>query len=765
MSIYVPKPRVKSAESGRLFLRFTVLIMVFLFFLTGFANSAYSLVTVSGKVRDKKTGESIPGVSVWVKGTTRGASANVEGFFSIPDLEPAPIKLVFTAMGFESFEQDLDLVEGDHLNLAIDLNPTVLKMEAVTVEAESEELKYTPQVAHVEIETRELAQLPQLAEPDLFRSLQILPGVLSSSDFSSELNIWGGSSDQNLILLNGIEVYKPTHLGGIFSVFNMDAVKNVKLIKGGFGAEYGGRLSAVVDIADREGNRNDFQGKLGLSFLSSNATFEGPFPKGSWLVAGRRTYVDAATKLMNDAGIIDGEFPYYFYDFNAKITRDFANGDRLSPSVYTGRDILKLTSSTDDQIRMNWGNTTYSLPFVHIFSHKLYSQTTLAGSYFDSKHRFDSGDLFFAFENEVQDFTFKSDMTFFATPRHTFFFGAMAKLLRTDLGIYTDTRVLVDDRDEGTLLAAYLSDNFRLTPSIAITPGVRFEHFTLSEQTEIMPRMGIRKDLTDYSHLSAAWGMYTQYMQLVRFGDGFSSIFDSWVSLDDAFEPNRGQQFALTYKNEEFGPFELTTDIYYKRFDNIIEFDMNTTDDADSELKDMFREGDGYAYGWDVLLQGDWKSYDFMIGYGLGRSRRSFDAYDDGLVYPAPFDRLHNTNLFFSRKVRKRGSLEVRFNYGTGQPITSTVGVYSPGLDLPPQFFVPGRKNNFRIPNYYRLDIAYRLRYEYSKWTFSPFIEILNVTNHKNVLTVDYDLTTNPATHEEMGQLPILPTIGFTAEF
>ena len=475
--------------------------------------------------------------------------------------------------------------------------------------------------------------------------------------------------------------------------------------------------------------------------------------------------MDAATKLLKNGGVISDEFPYYFYDFNVKVTRDFANGDRLSPSVYAGRDILKLSSSTDDQIRMNWGNTTYSLPFVHIFSHKLYSQTTLAGSYFDSKHRFDSGDLFFAFENELQDFTLKSDLTFFATPRHTLLFGAMSKFLKASLDMYSDTRVFTDDSDEGALLAAYFSDNVRLTSSVAITPGVRLEHFTLSNLTEVMPRMGIRKDLTDYSHLSAAWGMYTQYLQLVRFGDGFASIFDSWVPLDDSFAPNRGQQFAVTYKNDEFGPFELTTDVYYKRFDNIIEFDMNTTDDADTELKDMFRTGDGYAYGWDVLLQGNWKSYDFMIGYGLGSSRRSFEAYDNGLVYPAPFDRLHNTNLFVSRKVRKRGSLEFRFNYGTGQPITATVGVYSPGLDLPPQFFVPGRKNNFRIPNYYRLDIAYRLRYEYSKWTFSPFIEILNVTNHKNVLTVDYDLSTNPATREEMGQLPILPTIGFTAEF
>jgi hypothetical protein len=743
----------------------TKLVIILLFLWTGFANLAYGLVTVSGKIRDKETGESIPLASVAVAGTTRGAVANVEGFFSIPDLEPGPITLVIMCMGYGRLDRKLNLTEGDDQNLSVFLTPEVILIEPVVVEAEGKELYWAPEVAHIEITPRELVQLPQLAEPDLFRSLQVLPGILASSDFSSDLNIWGGSSDQNLILLNGIEVYKPTHLGGLFSIFNMDAVKDVKLIKGGFGAEYGGRLSAVVDVADREGNRNDFQGKVGLSLLSSNATLEGPFPKGSWFVAGRRTYVDAATKLLKNSGVIEDELPYYFYDFNAKLTRDFPNGDRLSPSVYAGRDILKLSSSTDDQIRMNWGNTTYSLPFIHIFSPKLYSQTTVAGSQFDAKHRFQSSDLFFAFENKLLDFTFKSDWTFFTNPQHTFQFGVEAKALQTELNIYTDNLYLTKGKYDGTLLAAYLADNIRLTRSLTFTPGLRYEHFTLSSQNELMPRLGLRKDLTDFSQISVAWGMYTQYLQLVRFGGNFASIFDSWVPLDKTFKPNRGQQYALTYANDEFGPFKLTTDVYYKHFDNVIDCDLTTTDDGDTELNDLFHEEDGYAYGWDMLLQGEWHSYNFMLGYGLGRSRRSFDSYDNGLDYAAPFDRLHNANLFFSRKVRKHGSLEVRFNYGTGQPITKAVAAYTPGLDLPPQFYVPGKKNNFRIPNYYRLDLAYRLRYEYKKWTFSPFVEVINVTNHKNVLMLNYDLTTNPATEERIGQLPILPSIGFTAEF
>lgn len=728
-------------------------------------SSACAGVTVSGKIRDRETGESIPGVSVALAGTKRGAVANVEGFFSIPNIQSGSAKLTFTALGYQRLEKNLTLEEGKNQNLAINLIPEAVQMEVVVVETETEELEYAPKVARVEMTTKELSRLPQLAEPDLFRSLQVLPGILSTSDFSSELNIWGGSSDQNLILLNGIEVYKPTHLGGIFSVFNMDAVKDVKLIKGGFGAKYGGRLSAVVDIADREGNRNDFRGKVGMSFLSSGASFEGPFPKGTWLVAGRRTYVDAATELLNAAGVIDAEFPYYFYDFNAKVTRDFANGDRLTPSVYSGQDVFKISSDTDDRIRMKWGNTTYSLPFIHVFSPKLFSRTTVAGSFFHSNQRFETGDSYFSMENELQDFTVKTDLTHFANARNTLEFGGMAKVLSTSLDMITDDwPIAVSDR-KGSLFAAYLSDNFRLTETWTVTPGVRYEYFTLSKLNEVLPRFSVRKDLSESSNINAAWGMYSQYLQLVRFGEGFASIFDNWVPIDENFDPNRGQQVALTYENRQFGPMKLTTDVYYKKFNSIIETDYRTTDDGDTEIYDIFVTGDGYAFGWDLLLEGNWKAYDFMVGYGLGSSKRSFDHWDSGLDYPAPFDRLHNTNLFVSRTIGKYSTIEIRFNYGTGQPITESVGAYTAGLDLPPQFFVPGRKNGYRIPSYLRLDVAYRARIEYDKWTLSPFVEILNLTDHENVLSSEYDLSTNPPTREEVGQLPFLPSIGFTVEF
>ncbi len=361
--------------------RFRIFLMGLTIMLWTLAAQA---VTVSGKVYDKETGESVPGAAVQVAGTNRGAAADVEGLFAIVDLPSGETEFVISALGYQGQRKMLTLNGGDQ-HVLIRLVPEAVSLSEVNIETDArrvEDREYSPQVAQYTLPTRELTALPQVIEADLFRSLQILPGVLPTSDFSADLNIWGGSSDQNLILLNGIDVYKPMHLGGLFSVFNTDAIKDVKLIKGGFGSRYGGRLSAVVDIADREGNRNKVNGKAGISLLSSQATLEGPLPKGSWLIAGRRTYLDWATKTLKHNGVIDYDFPYYFYDFNAKLTRDFANGDRLSPSAYLGRDKMDIVSTTNDRIRMNWGNTTYSLPFVHIWSHRLFSTNTVAGSFF-----------------------------------------------------------------------------------------------------------------------------------------------------------------------------------------------------------------------------------------------------------------------------------------------------------------------------------------------------------------------------------------------
>jgi hypothetical protein len=735
-------------------------------------SAAYARATVSGKIKDAATGESIPAVAVLVEGTTRGAAANVEGFFSIPNLAAGAYTLIFNSLGYARHTKEIVVVDGENQNLTILLHDAALQgQEVEIIGIRDREPEYAPKVAQVEVTARELAKLPQLAEPDLFRALQATAGILPSNDFSAELNIWGGSGDQNLILLNGINVYKPTHLGGLFSIFNMDAVKDVKLIKGGFGAKYGGRLSAVVDVADREGNRNEVEGKVGLSLLSSTALLEGPLPHGSWLIAGRRTYIDAATKLFKSIDIIEDDFPYYFYDFNAKVNRDFANGDRLSPSMYYGDDILQLTSGTGDRLRLTWGNRTFSVPYVHIFSPKLYSHSTFAGSQFYGKQRFESADQWFEWNNEINDLTAETDFSYYANARNTFEFGAEAKFFDSSLEGVSSDYLFGKNSYAGELYSLYASDDYRLTDKWTISPGLRLEHYSINESQELSPRLAARRDLAPGMYISGAWGLYTQYLQQMRVGEQ-ESLFDSYVPLSERFGIARAQQFAVTMVDDSLGQFKLSAGVYYKNFRNIAQLDIfNAQDDGDSDLEDYVRIGKGYAYGMDVTIGGTFGKYDMSLGYGWGRSRRTyedyegFEAIDNGLTFPAFFDRQHNSNLFLSRKVRNRGSLEARFNYQSGLPYTQPLGNYSPGLDLPPHYFLQGRTNGERFDAYVRLDVAYRLTYQWNWCTFKPYFEVINVLGRKNPLTLTPDLSTNPVSFDITGQLPILPTLGFTAEF
>ncbi len=740
--------------------------------LCGMAVVAFGKVTISGKIKDMATGESIPAVAVVVEGQNRGAAANVEGFFSIPNLEPGDYTLVFSSLGYEQLRKAISLQDGVDQNIEVKMKDAALQFKEVEIIGiRDREPEYAPKVAQIQVTPKELLKLPQLAEPDLFRALQATAGILPSSDFSAELNIWGGSGDQNLILLNGINVYKPTHLGGLFSIFNMDAIKDVKLIKGGFGAKYGGRLSAVVDVADREGNRNKVQGKVGLSLLSSTGLLEGPLPHGSWLVAGRRTYIDAATKLFKSSGIIEDEFPYYFYDFNAKLTRDFSNGDRISPSGYWGDDVLQLVSSTDDRLRLKWGNRTFSVPYVHIFTPKLYSHTTLAGSKFYGRQRFESSDSWFEWNNEITDVTGETDFTYYANARNTFEFGAEAKFFDAFLEGVSSDYLFGHNDYSGELLSVYAADDYRLTDKWTFSPGLRFEHYSITRSEEFLPRIAARRDLWAGAHVSGAWGLYTQYLQQMRVGEQ-ESLFDSYAPLSDRFGIARGQQFALSFSDDSLGRFKLTGGAYYKNFQNIVQLDLfNAKDDGDTDLEDYVRVGKGYAYGMDATIAGNFGAYEVSWGYGWGRTRRvfkdfeGFPAIDNGLSFPAFFDRQSSTNLFVSRKIRTRGSLETRINYSSGLPYTKPTGSYSPGLNLPAHFFQQGLENGERFDAYVRVDVAYRLKYYWNWCTFAPYVEVINLFNRKNTLSLSTDLSSNPVGFATNGQLPLLPTVGFTAEF
>ena len=377
--------------------------------------------TISGFVLDGASGEGLPGANVILSGTQMGTATNFDGYFVITDIPHGSYELKISFIGFELLSEKVNLKRGERVRRDVELVPQAVELQEVVVTEERVERKVNIQASRIKLNLRQMKGVPQIGEADLFRALHALPGVLTETEFSTGLIIRGGNSDQNLILLDGITVYNPSHLGGFFSNFILDAVKEADLLKGGFNAEYGGRLSAVLNVRSREGNRKKFEGKMSVSLISAQTTLEGPAgKKGAWLVAGRRTYFD---KVFQGTDLY---FPYYFYDVQGHIFQDLTKNDRISLSWYTGRDDLSW-----DAFLLNgrWENKTLSLNYRKLFSETLVSHWMLAKSRFDILFDLGGGSGI----NEVDyidDLTFRSDWTWFASQETQFRFGAEVK----DLG-------------------------------------------------------------------------------------------------------------------------------------------------------------------------------------------------------------------------------------------------------------------------------------------------------------------------------------------
>ena len=324
---------------------------------------------ISGIITNAETGETLIGANVFIRETGRGMATDINGYYVLDNLGSDSKTLVVSFLGFEQYEKILLLEDGKAQKIDIALKTEIIELDEINVSAEKSTRQFNIQPGRVNLSTRQIKAVPSILEPDIFRTIQALPGVLTQSEFSTGLIIRGGNTDQNLILLDGITVYNPSHLGGVFSNFIVDAVKNAELIKGGYNAEYGGRLSAVLNVTSREGNRNNFDAKVNISILSAQATFEGPIPNGAWLVSGRRTYFD---KVLENTDL--SVPPYYFYDLQGHIFTDLSAKDRLSYSFYKGLDDF---SYDDIGIDTYWGNETFSLAYRKIFYIRSPSYTVL----------------------------------------------------------------------------------------------------------------------------------------------------------------------------------------------------------------------------------------------------------------------------------------------------------------------------------------------------------------------------------------------------
>ena len=483
--------------------------------LSAYPAHAQETASVSGFVRDATTGETLLLANIFVPETTVGTATNTSGYYTLTGLAAGEYTLRFSYIGYQDSTLTLTLASGERRRLDVDLFPEQFVVGEVLVTARRQTDEEVRSLGVSQLKTELVRAVPAVLEADVFRSLQLLPGVKAASDYSSGLYVRGGSPDQTLILLDRTTVYNPSHFFGFFSTFNPDAVKDVRLYKGGYPAEYGGRLGAVVDIYNKDGNRNQTQGKLSLGLLASRAIVEGPYKRGSWMLAFRRSTLEPLLAVLQNQDIDGIPDRFYFYDANGKINFDISGDDRLSVSFYTGEDKLLLPFLDDASVDLNYGNRTLSANWTHIFNDRLFSNFTLTSSRYFSSPEFEIAGTPITRSNNVYDQSLKGDIEYEAGDRHQIRAGFWGGIFTFRLRDEFQGEESLSKRIQSAYSAFYVEDIFRPTPSWKITAGVRGNYFAEGNYLRLEPRVGIERQVAESARLQIGYGRYYQFLTLI----------------------------------------------------------------------------------------------------------------------------------------------------------------------------------------------------------------------------------------------------------
>ena len=755
---------------------------------------------ISGFISDSSSAEALIGANVILQETGQGMATDINGYYIIQDITPGDYVLMVSYVGFKLKKEKFKISDGQSIKLDISLSEDVVELTQIEVTAEQIQRKSNIQPSKINLSPRMMKAAPALAEPDLFRTIQALPGVLTTSEFSTGLVIRGGNTDQNLILLDGVTVYNPSHLGGIFSNFIVDGVKEAELIKGAYNAEYGGRLSEVLNIISREGNQKKFEGKANLSLLSAQATSEGPFYKGAWVFSGRRTYFD---KIFQNVPTIP---PYYFYDIQSHIYTDLTSKDRLSLSFYNGVDDLLFDTFG---LTGRWGNRTVSAQYRRVFSEKLIGNFLYANSLFFTEFGL-GGSNGLVSDNQIDDATVAANFSWFKSSESTLKFGAQMKTLGF---LYTNSfndSLQFEINTKPKEFATYAKLKYSASEKLILEPGLRINLYDVYSDS-IFPdlRFGMKYLLNDNRYLNFSVGNYHQF--IATFQDDYNpNILDQWIAVDNSVSPAKSSQIVLGYEEYIKDLYKIQVEGYYKDIKNLFTFEESraTTDEAisDSVLSDIVTPSDGYAYGLELFAQkmsgrlSGWLAYTFSV------SRKSMNSifYEKEEEYYNSWDRTHSFSALGNYIFNNKWDMNWKLSLQSGQAYTPIIGYYNQILpEGPDEVYrtIPGTRNSARYSPYSRLDlgIVYHTKLFGSKMDI--YVQVINVLNRKNIFRKSYNVgstyngldddgdwdedkhDTNGNGKPDVGEpnvdevdegrlqvddislFPIIPTIGFSWEF
>ena len=697
--------------------------------------------TLSGFVTDADNGEVLSRATVVVEGLQLRAVSNNSGYYAVVQVPSGTHVVSASHLGYQTRWDTLSFSADAAVRLDLALVPKPMDLgEQVAVEGERISLRAKP-----------VQQLPALGEADLLRGLQLLPGVLAVADISSGLYVRGGDPGQTAILLDDTPLYNPSHLFGLFSAFNPDAIKKVDLYKGAYPAVYGRTLGAVLDVSNREGNRKRTSGRGGVSLISGRLLTEGPVGQGSWMLAGRRTYLEPVLSAIRARGV---EIPlnYYFYDFNGSINQRRGD-DTFAVSAYWGQDDLRLELEDDKDsfVDLRWGSRALTARWTRVFSPALFGHFTAAGSEYESIVALRFLDAPVRIANSISDLSLKGDVDYFANRHHTLSLGLLATLFEFHFVRSFNERPQLDLRQEPVLLEGYVQDEWRLGRTTRVQLGGRGTYFSTGDRWHFTPRLSLSQALSDKIRVKAAGGVYRQHLQLIT-TEAFSGG-DFWVPLDATVEPGRSYQAVTGVEWTPSPRYQLSVDAYYTDLANLVTVDTELPDDnEETHSEAVFNSGGtGWASGVEVFLQRRSGALTGWIGYALGWTRRTFPELNDGQPFPPKHDRRHDLSFVASYKVGA-WRLGANLAYATGQAFT-------------PVSETPAQRNSARLQPYHRLDVSASRSFALWGADSEFYVQVFNVYSRRNEWFVQLDAVKPEVDPRKIKQLPIIPTLGVNFSF
>ena len=784
------------------------IILVFLALTSAWTQEKF---TISGYIKDASNGETLIGATAYISSIGKGITSNEYGFYSL-SIPTGSYEIEFAYLGLLTQRRQVQLDKNTTLNIELETEATELNEVVVTAEAEDQNVtEIEMSVNKLDIET--IKAVPTLlGEVEVIRSLQLLPGVSTVGEGASGFNVRGGSIDQNLILLDEAPVFNSSHLFGFFSVFNPDAIKDVKLYKGGIPARYGGRLSSILDVRMKEGNSKQFSMDGGVGFIFSRLSLEAPIvkDKASFIVAGRRSYVDVLAKpFLNDE--LDGSV-LNFYDLTLKANYNINENNRIYLSGYFGRDNFGF----GDAAGFNWGNSTGTFRWNHLFNERLFSNLTIYFSDYDYQLAFGNESTNkFDWNANIENYSVKPEFTYFINPQNILRFGGQSivytfepgNAVGVSEGETTDVSLPNKYAVESSL---YIENEQDVSDRLKLNYGLRFSHFnytgkgnaytyadaltpgsrrfatsvqrfdqweSIKTYANLEPRLSIKYQLDDISSIKASYNRTSQYIHLIS-NTTASTPVDVWTPSTNNIKPQLADQYALGYfRNFQRNTYEFSTEVYYKKMQHLVDY----IDGADLLLNEFLEgdllEGEGRAYGAEFLLKKNKGNFTGWLSYTLARTERLVEGINGNNWYPSRFDQTHSLSLTTFYQLNDRWSFGGTFVYNTGTPITFATSRYEQqgyvvphnGLDV---------RNNVRIPDYHRLDISAtrkgRKKKEGDRWVGDWVFSIYNVYNRRNPFSVFFRqqeervLLDQPTTTEAI-QLSVIgnfiPSISYNFRF